>query len=293
VRSALLLTLLLTLAIGLGGSLRAENGTVWLDRVNAFRASAGLPPVAEEPALSEAVGEHARYMVRHDRIEHGQDGRRRGATLGGAAAAAVSNLAGSTRDDEPDWWAVDLWMQAPFHALGILDPALTRVGFGIHRARGGFIQTAAGLDVLRGRVPHASAAYPIVWPGPGVTVPLAAHTGEYPSPLTSCAGYQAPSGLPLIVQTGSGGKVPEVLGSLVLDESGPLEHCWFTEATYRNPSASEQALGRAVLASRDAVIVVPRRPLRNGSTYRVILELARERRIDWSFRIAGASEPPR
>ena len=35
-------------------------------------------------------------------------------------------------------------------ALGILDPALTHVGFGIHRARGGFIQTAAGLDVLVG-----------------------------------------------------------------------------------------------------------------------------------------------
>jgi hypothetical protein len=291
VRPSLTTLALLALAISAGGAVRAEKGSVWLDRVNVFRASARLPPVVEEPALSEAVREHARYMVRHGRIEHGQDRRRRGATLSGARAASVSNLAGSTRDDEPEWWAVDLWMQAPFHALGILDPALTHVGFGIHRATGGSIQTAAGLDVLRGRAARAEVTYPIVWPGDGVSVPLAVHTDEYPSPLTSCDGYRAPSGLPLIVQTGSGSKVPEVLGSLVLDDTGPLEHCWFTETTYHNPSPSEQALGRAVLASRDAVIVVPRRPLRNGSTYRVILELARERRIDWSFRVAGVPAP--
>lgn len=271
--------------------MRAENDAVWLRRVNTYRASAGLPPVVEAPALSEAVREHARYMVRHDRVEHGQDGRRRGATATGAAAAAVSNLAGSTREDEPDWWAVDLWMQAPFHALGILDPALTHVGFGIHRARGGLIQTAAGLDVLRGRGARGAAVFPIVWPGDGVSVPLTSHTAEYPSPLSSCDGYRAPSGLPLIVQTGSGDKVPEVLGSVVLDDTGPLEHCWFTESTYRNPSSEEQALGRAVLGSRDAVVIIPRQPLRNGVTYRVVLELARERRIDWSFRVAGAPQP--
>ena len=281
------------LALALGAAVRAEHGTVWLERVNAFRASAGLPPVAEEPALSEAVREHARYMVRHDRIEHAQNSRRRGASLSGATAASVSNLAGSTRDDEPDWWAVDLWMQAPFHALGILDPALTRVGFGIHRARGGFIQTAAGLDVLRGRGPLTHTRYPIVWPGDGVSVPLIAHTSEDPSPLTSCPGYRAPSGLPLIVQTGPGHKVPEVLGSVVLDDSGPLEHCWFTETSYQNPSPSQQALGRSVLAARDAIVIIPRQPLRNGRTYRVVLELARESRIDWSFRVAGAPEPPR
>lgn len=291
-RHCLIILALLASALPLGDAVRAENRTVWLDRVNAFRASAALPPVVEEPALSEAVREHARYMVRHDRIEHAQDSRRRGASRSGATAASVSNLAGSTREDEPDWWAVDLWMQAPFHALGILDPALIRVGFGIHRARGGSIQTAAGLDVLRGRADLPQARYPIVWPGDGVTVPLAAHTDEYPSPLTSCAGYRAPSGLPVIVQMGSGNKVPEVLGSVVLDEGGPLEHCWFTETTYRNPSASEQALGRAVLASRDAVVIVPRQPLRNGSRYRVVLELAREPRIDWTFRVAGAPALP-
>ena len=280
---------LLLVLLGPGGALHAETGVLWLDRVNAYRASAGLPAVVEEPALSDAIREHARYMARHDRIEHAQNGRRRWASANGAAAAAVSNLAGSTRDDEPEWWAVDMWMQAPFHALGILDPALARVGFGIHRARGGLIQTAAGLDVLRGRATRTDARFPIVWPAAGAIVPLATHTDEYPSPLTSCPGYRSPSGLPLIVQAGSGAKIPEVLGSVVLDETGPLEHCVFSETTYRNPDGGDQALGRSILASRDAVVVIPRRPLRNGALYRVVLELAGERRIDWSFRVAGAS----
>jgi hypothetical protein len=226
-------------------------------------------------------------MVRHDRIEHTQDGWRRGATRVGAAAAGASNLAGSTRDDEPDWWAVDIWMQAPFHALGILDPALTRVGFGIHRARGGRIQTAAGLDVLRGRAhPEAAVHYPILWPGNGASVPLTQHESEYPDPLASCPGYAAPSGLPLIVQLGSGGKVPHVLGSYVGDDAGALEHCTFAETTYVNGNSDAQALGRAILAARDAIVIVPRAPLRRGLTYRVILEVAAERRIDWRFSTA-------
>ena len=278
---------LLFLAASAAG-MRAEARAAWLDRVNFYRASALLPPVVEEPALSDAIREHARYMVRNDRIEHAQNRRLRGASAGGAAAAAVSNLAGSTRDDEPDWWAVDVWMQAPFHALGILDPSLSRVGFGIHRARDGRIQTAAGLDVLRGHAVSGAIRFPIVWPADGSTVPLSMHTAEYPSPLTSCDGYRAPSGLPLIVQMGGGSKVPEVFGSVVIGEAGLVEHCVFTEATYRNPSSKEQALGRAVLDARDAIVIIPRHPLRSGATYRIVLEVERERRVEWTFGVAGA-----
>lgn len=43
----------------------ADANLPWLDRVNFYRATAGLPPVEEDPELSGAVSEHARYMVRH------------------------------------------------------------------------------------------------------------------------------------------------------------------------------------------------------------------------------------
>jgi cysteine-rich secretory family protein len=281
--------LVLLFALAAARRPNAESGPTWLDRLNFYRATASLPPVVEDPRLSGGVLQHARYMVMHDVVKHSENQRDSGATPEGAAAAAVSNLAGSTRLAEPDYWAVDMWMQAPFHALGILDPALMQVGFGIHHAQTGRIQTAAGLDVIRGRSAAApNASYPIVWPADGASVPIAAHVSEYPSPLTSCPGYSAPAGLPLIVQLGSGGEAPRVTRSWIFEEERALEHCVFDEGTYRNGDAAQQRLGRSILASRNAIVLVPRRPLRSGAGYRAVVEV-NGRVIDWTFRISGGS----
>jgi hypothetical protein len=260
----------------------------WLGRVNFYRAMAMLPPVAEDPNLSVGPFEHARYMVRHDVIQHTESPRDAWATLAGASAAAVSNLAGS-RKSEPDTWAIDNWMQAPFHAVGILDPALHDVGFGIFReaaANVGRMQTAAALDIVHGRVPDAarSARFPVLWPADGMTVPIGAHTSEWPSPLTSCRGYASPAGLPIIVQLGSGALVPTGTKSMLWLGKQKVEHCIFDETTYVNPNAAEQKLGRDILAARDAIVIVPKYPLRSGATYRVTLESS-GRSVDWSFRV--------
>jgi hypothetical protein len=269
------------------GAPRAEPGAGWLDRLNFYRATAQLPPVAEDAVLSGAVKRHAIYMVAHGVVQHSEDRRDSWATPEGAAAAAVSNLAGSTRATESDAWAVDLWMQAPFHALGMLDPALRTVGFGIERAPGrGKVQTAAGLDVIRGRSGDAAGAvYPVLWPANGATVPIAAHTAEYPSPLTSCPGYDVPAGLPLIVQLGSGSEVPHVVETWVLEGKEALEHCAFDERTYRNRDAVQQELGRRILASRNAIVLIPRAPLRPGASYRAVIEV-NGRFVDWTFSIS-------
>ena len=293
------------LALWSANAASAENAnfvaTTWLDRLNFYRATAALPPVVEEPALSGPVTQHARYMVANDVVQHSQNSRRSWWTPEGAVAATVSNLAGSRNPNEPDWWAVDVWMQAPFHALGILDPALLRVGFGIHRQHDGRkIQTAAGLDVIRGRGSKpAHVTYPIVWPADGTSVPIGIHTSEYPSPLSSCPGYKAPTGLPLILQLGAGEEIPRVTRTTIsvvrssldiaLDDpelvEGSLEHCSFDESTYRNRHDVEQALGRSILASRDAVVLIPRKPLQAGSSYRVHVE-ASGRTIDWTFTVS-------
>lgn len=265
---------------------RAETESAWLKRLNFYRASASLPAIVEDPALSRAVTQHARYMLRHGVVKHSENPRASEATPEGAAAAAASNLAGSMSPSEPDVWAVDLWMQAPFHALGILDPALAQVGFGIEHGHKGAIQTAAGLDVLRGRTAAPRpVAYPITWPADRASVPIAAHVAEYPSPLTSCPGYAAPAGLPLIVQLGAGDDTPRVTGSWITDGEQWLEHCVFDETTYRNRDAAQQRLGRSILASRDAIVVIPRAPLRPGFTYRSVVEV-NGRLIDWTFSIS-------
>ncbi len=276
-------------AVSMPRAENAEPSSTWLARVNFYRALAGLPPVVEESTLSATVQQHARYMVAHDVIQHSQNSRSSWATAEGAAAAAVSNLAGSFSPVEPDFWAVDMWMQAPFHAIGILDPALQQVGFGIYRAPDGKIQTAAGLDVIRGRsVPPPTVAYPIVWPADGTTVPIGTHTTEYPNPLSSCAGYKAPTGLPLIVQVGAGADVPRVTHSAVSNGTRWLHHCVFDESTYRNRNGADERLGRTILASRDAIVLIPREPLEFGLQYRVQVEVNGQQ-INWTFGVDHAA----
>jgi hypothetical protein len=267
----------------------ADAPATWLDRLNFYRASAALPPVTEAPSLSAPVSLHARYMVMHDVIVHSEKRRHAEATAEGAAAAAVSNLAGSLRADEPDAWAVDTWMQGPFHAVGILDPALRQVGFGIHRAHKGRIQTAAGLDVIRGRAASAppSFTYPVVWPADGTTVPLSEGIEEYPNPLASCRGFKTPTGLPLIVQVGAGEGVPQVTASWIFDGDHPVAHCVFDESTYRNRNQAEQRLGRSILAARDAIVLIPRDPLVRGRSYRALIEVD-GRHIDWTFTVGSS-----
>jgi len=275
----------LLFVLAAGPNPNADSGPNWLERLNRYRAAAFLPPVVEDPALSAAVLQHAHYMVLHGVLKHSQKRRESGATPEGAAAAAVSNLAGSIHSTEPDWWAVDTWMQAPFHALGILDPALQQVGFGIDRAPRGRIQTAAGLDVTRGRatVPPV-ITYPIVWPADGASVPLGTHSAEYPSPLTSCAGYKAPTGLPLIIQLAPTADAPHVTGSWITEGGQLLAHCIFAESTYSNRDGDQKRLARSILAAHNAIILIPREPLRSGSSYRAVVEV-NGLQIDWTFSV--------
>ena len=271
--------------VALAATPLAGEDISWLDRVNFYRGTAGLPPVTEDPDLSGAVAEHARYMVKHDEIKHTQNRRRALATAAGADAAASSVLVGSSSAKESDVWAVDVLMQGPFHALGLLNPSLERVGFGIQRDRGGKIQTAAGLDVVRGRrTTGTHRAFPVVWPANGATVPIGTSTVEYPNPLSTCRDYSAPAGLPVIVQLGSGSVTPRVTASWFMDGKRALRHCVFDENTYRNGNDAEQRLGRGVLDAHDAVVLVPRDPLQSGHTYRVVID-TNGQRIDWTFRV--------
>ena len=45
----------------------------WLDRVNAVRAAADLPPVVEDTAWSEGSRLHSRYMVKNNYLAHDED----------------------------------------------------------------------------------------------------------------------------------------------------------------------------------------------------------------------------
>jgi hypothetical protein len=71
----------------------------------------------------------------------------------------------------------------------------------------------------------------------------------------------------------------------VVEGETSLEHCVFDEGTYRNRDAAQQQLGRRILASRNAIVLIPRAPLKPGSRYRAVVDV-NGRRIDWTFSIS-------
>ncbi len=289
-------------------------GEQWLSYLNLFRSGARaparraprsgafLPPVAEDPALSAGARAHARYLVANDTSHpdidpggdvHDEDPGRPGYSAEGRTAAQRGNVVKSEEPAMDGARAFDAWMTGPFHALGILDPRLDRVGFGLwNEADGTGWQSAAVLNVLSGlaaQVPEG-VSFPLFFPGPGAVIHLLEYPGrESPDPLAhgGCSGFEAPTGLPLVVQLGSdplGARTPDVTGaSLDAGDGTSLEVCWFSEATYSNPDGEAQDRARTVLDTRDAVVIIPRDPLEPGRTYTASVT-ADGRTYTWSFR---------
>jgi len=263
-------------------------GTGWLAELNAFRAGAGLPPVSENPTLSAEDAQHAQYTVQTGQPRHTQDLRSPFYSAAGQRAAQNSNVYATTDSQASDESAIRSWMLGPFHAAGMLDPRLKQVGFGSFREVGGTVKMAAALNVLSGLDFSVKASYPVIWPANGQSVSQVAYSGnEYPDPLASCPGYQAPSGLPLIVQLGAGSVTPQVTAISFTRDGQPLQACIFDETSYANPDPAAQALGRKALTMRDTLVLIPRLPLEPGATYTASIT-TNGQTITWSFSVAPA-----
>ena len=261
----------------------------WLDYVNYYRATACLRPVTENTVWSDGDHKHAIYMVKNDIMQHDEDPNNPWYTPEGRTAAQQSNLAASSNIRASDGWAIDTWMQAPFHTVGVLDPRLVQVGYGSYRDAGGNYQMGAALNVIAGMDYTVNTTYPVLWPGNGTTIPIGHHWGEYPSPLTSCPGYIVPSGLPLIIQIGTGNITPAVSATSFTKNGQSLEHCVFDETNYVNPDSIQQNLGRNILGTRDAIVLIPRSPLSGGQTYTVSITVNGQT-YTWSFNISRTAQ---
>ena len=257
----------------------------WLAYLNYYRSTAGLAPLSENPTWSQGCLNHARYIVLNRFATHAEDPANPWYTPDGDECGRSGNVVLGTTTAPADRFAIDSWMQAPFHALGIVDPLLAQVGYGSYRDGGGL--TGATLDIIRGRDWRlaGSVSYPVMWPGNGAVVRLTRYRGdELPDPLTACPGYSAPTGLPVILQLGAGNVVPQVTGTYFAGNGAPLEHCVFDQTSYVNPNQAFQNLARAVLAARSAVVLIPRAPLQAGVTYTVAVAVSGQT-YTWSFTV--------
>lgn len=238
-------------------------GSGWLDRLNSWRASTGLAALSENPAWSAGDYNHALYIVKNGLVTHYETPGVPYYTPEGDTAARNGNIQVSSTTGTPDEQAIDWWMAAPFHAMGMMDPRLTQTGFGSFRdAASSPWQEGAALDTNRGNS-FTGGSYPVYFPGNGTTEPLTTYSGgEFPDPLQACIGYSAPTGLPVFIQIGGNVNTTAASVHSFTGNGVPLSHCVLDTTV---------AAVSSYLYTRGAVIVVPRQPLQNGVKYVVTL----------------------
>ena len=249
----------------------------WLARLNAWRATSSLPSLTENTTWSQGDYDHAVYMVKNDLVTHYETPGVPYYSVAGDTAARDGNLNVSSSTSETDSQAIDWWMGAPFHAMGLMDPRLTASGFGSYRQVKSGWQMGAVVDDLRGNA-FSGGTYPVYFPGNGSIEPLTTYSGgEWPDPLQACSGYAVPTGLPVFVEVG--GNVATKAGAIssFTGNGVALAHCVI--------DSSNAAVG-SYLAERGGVIVIPRAPLKAGVKYVVSLTV-NGLPYTWSFSVGA------
>ncbi len=257
----------------------------WLGAMNAYRAASGLAPVRARPAWSAGIAEHLTYLAQTPssyRVgryanAHTQNPDSPWYTEAGDIAGRSSNLgSGST-----ELVAIEGWMQAPFHAIGILRPRLTEAAF----ASDGF---RAGLDIIRGLDPTgALPSQPVLFPGDGAANVIDRFSGELPDPTEPCgdAFGAFSTGMPLIAM------LPEppaegTTATLRLPSGRTLTEgpdlCVVTALNFTSTDRIYGPTGTAILAGENAVLVMSSAPLAPGDHTASVIAPGQPE-VRWSF----------
>jgi len=273
---------------------------LWLNPLNRYRESAGLKPVTVNPRFSRGDYLHSRYIVKNFGKQiaaginlgpamHFEDRSKPWYTPEGAAAGRAGDIdeAWNPHGTMAPSWALDNWMQSPFHRFPILNPHLHSVGYG-YVCEAGVCIAALNLngDVDPIMAPPAPLAAPIEYPPNGASIDLNSFDGEWPDPLTSCPGYSLPTGYPISLQLGTL-VIPAVAGywlKRLAPRATNLETCVFDGSTYNNPDAGTQAMMRNQLINFGAIVMMPRMPLEPGS-YSVSITTGGHE-YSWSFSVS-------
>jgi len=152
----------------------------WLDRVNFYRAAAGVPPVREDAVLNDNCAQHARYMAENDDLTHDQNPALPWASPAGQICAQKGNAWIGGGSSWRPGQTIDDWMSSPGHRLWLIYPTTPVVGFGFYT--NGRV-TGAGLDIISRARLDADDGYqgwPLRYPVAGqISVP----TSRYPITL--------------------------------------------------------------------------------------------------------------
>jgi uncharacterized protein YkwD len=273
-----------------------------LNRVNAFRKLAGLPPVTVDPNLSQGCVSHANYLLLHQGElsgkglnPHEESSGSAGFTEAGrraARSAVISMSRGFVRTGWPAS-AVDLWMATFFHRIPILNPALKRIGIG-YTAEGGTGFRHVVMDVHQGVAwsprQRGQPIDPVLFPADqqeGVPLLFAFGTPEVPNPIPH-GGDRAHSGYPVTVTFPGRSALGNATAVLHLASPGKRADSSASEIPVWLSTPQQPALDS--VRQGNTICLIPKAPLMPGTTYRVTVQATvggRSWEKTWSFATAS------
>src|SRR5665213_2136962 len=251
-------------------SVGAFTGTPWLDEINRYRTAAGLSAATDNTAWDAGIIDHLSYLANTPpsyytgpyQSLHTENPSSPYYTAAGAQEAGASDLYDGAVGWSPTQF-IDGWLAAPFHAVGMLRPALQQVAFDSNPTTGD-----AGLDVISGLTGSSTTSSPVLYPGPGVTTHLTSFGGEYPDPLQTCGWSGDSVGLPLIALLPSAptsGLTAMLTGPDGTESPAAGNLCVVDENTYMSTDPVYGPTGLSILQADKAVFLIPRTPLADGS----------------------------
>ncbi len=270
----------------------------WLVRINMYRAMEQLPPLENDPVLTEGSQNHAVYLVKNfarrvhdgtaDNAEMSTESEARPSySSRGRTAAPHCEVDFAYGPHQSQEAAIDRWMEGPLHRMLLLNRDLLRVGYGYYCEKSLCAQTVDVVDGLREHSIDPDQQIAIEFPPANSTLSISDLPYEAPDPLSACPGYTYPVGLPITFEIGSfvGAKLTSF--SLVETDdpaASPIEACGYDAYSYRNQARNQMARVVGGLKAFSGIVVIPRRPLAPGN-YRVSVTV-NDNQYSWSFAIA-------
>ena len=270
----------------------------WLLAFNYYRTMAGLPDVSEDTVTEDPPGSgftwseggvlHSKWMVKNQTIAHDEPNDSPFRTEAGDLAGQNGNVMISGNIDLAARKAIESWITAPFHAIGMLDPFLLTTGFGEYSEGGDTYKYGATVDVLRGRdATPAPETWPVMFPGDGTTVHLDRYPGgEQPDPLApvngACNSLDAPTGLPIYLLTDD---EEEYQSATFMRGTTNLSFCAYDDDGYSGSEPGDGGMG-----PRNAIFLIPTNPLTSERQFHVSITTNQDT-YSWSFE-TGDTKPP-
>jgi len=184
-------------------------------------------------------------------------------------------------------WAINGWIQTPFHRSALLNPNLSTVGYG-ESCQIPFCAAALNVQAGSQRARHDFVTpRAVFFPSDKSTIPIAVSSivNEWPNPTTSCPGFRFPTGVAITVQLG--GDFDARLGDFsVLSEGRQVPACGFDSNSYKNSNEVELQRVREVLKGYGLVVIIVRDPPSPGAQYDVSVTV-NENPYRWSFTIGN------